>query len=272
MTQAEQIPDLIESKLSDIARRIAEQYNSSDFIVNPDFLEERSRRWHQFGLVEHSKRVRAFFKTGLDNFLKRISRQREFEAYFSREVEGVKIKTLFEISILLHDLGKIVACAKNAGKPEEFDRAHEDYSRGLIEDGLVGQILTKFGIKEEQKRYIAGCAGSHVVLSKELRDKLRARNKYSLSGISSPEVLEACTEIAARHFPYRAEIGLFYLCDSEGKLDIFIGAESDEEVARQEDSVVALLKQKGLPLELKSGIMHMPINLKLAEIYLKNVF
>ncbi len=57
----EKISDFMESELPNIIKKIAKDSNVNEFVNNPDFIEKRLEKWHQFGLLTHTKKARHIF-------------------------------------------------------------------------------------------------------------------------------------------------------------------------------------------------------------------
>lgn len=260
---------VLESRLPDLIRKIALCYNSHDFLENPDFLEKRNKKWHQFGILEHTKRVRNFFNHDLEQFLKKWGLDSEISSHFSERIDKIERRILFDISIVLHDLGKIPAYEedKDKGTLNTRSRNHEIYSEHLIRENFLDNKLTELGLSESHKKYIACCVGTHGVLGKEIRDSLKGLNAYLVSNLNSSDVLQKFDEISKKYHPFETELGIFYLCDSKAKIDIEINSDEADFLC-----IERVLRERGLPLELKEGIKQIPINLKLSELYLKRIY
>lgn len=247
-------PDILESKLGDIITRIGREYCIGAFVNNPDFLEERLIKWHQFGLLSHTKRVRNIFLNELKDYLD-LWRLDNIRKYLKTKIDGCERRILLEISILLHDLGKIALTGDN-----RVHRNHEKESESIILK--LGELKE---LSEKQLGYIIKCVNSHDIIGKEVRDYLISKNKFNFEFLNSNKMKNILGPIIKKNSDVKVEMGIFYLCDSLGKTDIIVNVDTNEE------KVIEILKKKKLPLELKNGVMQLPLNVKLAEIYLKNI-
>jgi len=258
------IPEILENELSEIIKKIAKDYNIQPFIKNPDFLEKRLEKWHQFGLLSHTKKVREVFLNELNNCLKNWNLYERIQDNLTKEIKGIKKKVLLESSIPLHDLGKIIVCGDHSK-----NRKHEVASRNLIYEDFLNNKLKSLNLSPTNIDYIACCVENHYILGKQIRDILKETKKFSLESLSQEKVNQQCKALAEEYSDIKTEIGIFYLCDSLGKTNIRIKANNDNEIIQQEQKIIKTLKKRNLPENLKYAVMQLPVNLKLAEIYLR---
>ena len=52
------IAELLEENLDSIIHNIGKEYGVSEYADNLSFFDNRLRKWHQYGLLMHSKMVR----------------------------------------------------------------------------------------------------------------------------------------------------------------------------------------------------------------------
>ena len=78
-----------------------------------------------------------------------------------------------------------------------------------------------------------------------------------------------CKKIKDEHEDIRAEIGIFFLCDSLGKTDIRIFPEQYTSHLEYGNAIEKVIRERGLPKQLKLGYLQLPMSINLAEIYLK---
>lgn len=266
MNSIDSFLEFLDEELPGIIRKIAIVYNIQAFINDADFLEERMKKWHQFGVLNHTKRVRQAFSVELDPLLKQWGISEQIEKILNEEIDGIKKKKLLELSIPLHDLGKIPVYGD-----ERINREHELCSKNLLSENLLKQKLSILELSEKQKQYLEKCIETHDIIGKEIRDALKHESHLNLSFLSNQRVIDLCKELALKYQDIKTEIGIYFLCDSLGKTDIRLTALTDEEIVEKEQEIIELLEQKSLPQELKHGIMQLPINIKLAEVYLKSL-
>ncbi len=185
---------------------------------------------------------------------------------FAKEIDGIKKKTLFELSILLHDLGKIVVF-----NVEKVDREHEFYSKELLSNDFLKKKFMILGLTKNQINYISRCIETHDLIGKEVRDKLKRDGNLNFNYVLTNGIKYLCDNISEKNRDIKVEIGIFFLCDLLAKTDIRIDADTDDEILQQESKIVKTLKERGLSSELKHAALQLSINLKIAEIYLKSL-
>ena len=262
----EDIAQNLEKDLPNIITKIAYENNSFEYLKNPDFLEKRLLAWHQFGLLSHTKKVREIYKQEMPAIIKKWGLFDYIQSVLSDPIHGINKGTLFEISIPLHDLGKIV-CKDD----KSVNRKHEESSAQLIFRPYIKKRLYAEGLKKEHIAYIFKCVLNHDALGKELRDKLKHERKLSLDYLKKENITPACIKLAIKYNEIKTEMGIFFLCDLLGKTDLRIEAISEEGISKQETEIEKVLIKRNLPLQLKSAVLQLPANLKLAEIYLREV-
>ncbi|MFH1326803.1 MAG: hypothetical protein ABIH59_01615 [archaeon] len=232
----------LENELPKIIKKIAIEYNVKQYIENQDFIDPRINLWHQFGLITHTKRTRKIFLEELDNFLKQWEIYKEVNDFLNKKIKGISQKDLLEISFILHDLGKIPLFGD-----ERDDRLHERASRDLILNSFIKDKLKEIGLEEEHIKKIARYVGTHGVIGDKIRVSLKERNEFNIN-ITKEKINLFLTNLAEEYSDVKEIIGIFFLCDSLGKVDP---------------------KLPGAP---KKAVIQLPINIKLAQIYLKIVF
>ncbi|VVB78755.1 Uncharacterised protein [uncultured archaeon] len=250
------IAELLENRLDFIVSNIAKEYGIESYSTNPDFLEKRLYPWHEFGLITHTKKVRSVFLNELDSILKDWD-YTNINQVLNKKIDGIKKKDLIEISIPLHDLGKIIVFGSN-----EKDRGHEKLSVYLINQNPLKEMLYSFGLTDNQIKYISRCVETHDVIGKEIRDELKHAGKLNSVDINNNDSRDLCRLVSNRYSDVKHEIGVYFLCDSLGKTDVITNSQNEEEISK-------ILERKGLREELKSAVMQLPTNMKLAEVYFR---
>lgn len=262
--QSSDIANKLEKQLPELIVQIAKQYNIKPFIENPNFAEPRLVKWHQFGLLEHTQRVRDAYLTKTDTFLEDFGITKIVDNHFYNKINGLTKYDLLDISIPLHDLGKIVVYSDS-----RTNREHELLSALLMEENILKNFLNKTSLSREHLSYIKSCVELHDVLGKKLRDELKHSGKLKPEFLFSDETKSLCNKIAKDNSEFKYEIGIYFLCDSLGKTNVLIPYENDSVV--YEKKIISELERKKLLPDLKFGVMQLPINLKLAELYLKTI-
>jgi len=261
-----EISDILAGQLPEIIKKIAKERSISEYAENPDFFDERLRKWHQYGLLTHTLKTKSAFSERLDTLLKTEGFYGKVEERMQEKIEGVEKKTLFNISIVLHDLGKVTCLHQN-----REDRGHEYLSATLLDTEFLENKLKATGLEKEHINYIRKCIETHDVIGKRIRDELKRQGKLSLDYVNNEDVKERCKSLAKEYDDVKLEIGLFFLCDTFGKLSIDESEVSGCQPAEKEIKIIDLLKSKGLHEDLRFGVMQQQVTLNLGEVYLKEV-
>lgn len=254
------IAQMLDMELPKIIIQIARENNISEYVKNPDFKDIRLNEWHQYGLLTHTRKVRQAFLFELNPLLINWGLYPAIERYLSKDINGIDKKELFEASIIIHDLGKIV-CLHERGE----NIKHEVASAELVDEEFLKDKLTKYGLNRKQLDYLKTCVKTHDVFGRQIRNELKESGKLNLEYLAEKEVRKICQNLALKYSDVGLEIGLFFICDSLGKLNGKLYSENEREIIKQ-------LKKNGLPLDLKSGILQHPINMELSRVYLNELF
>lgn len=240
----------LNEQLPEIIKKIAKDVGVKEYVDNPDFFDERMKKWHQYGLLTHTRKVMEVFLEELDEILRQWNMYTQVEKRLSERIGWINKKTLFEISILFHDLGKVV-CLHDTAK----NRQHEAASAKLLDNHFLQGKLMATGLEEEHLNYIRRCVEMHDAVGKRVRDILKDRGKLTPSYLREDMTKELCVNLIREHSDVKLEMGIFFICDSLGKFGRSIQAET--------------LVDYGLSKDLKFGIMQQPINFILGQIYLQ---
>jgi hypothetical protein len=265
-----EIAGFLEKNLENIVRDIAKDNNVQDFVDDVDLLEDRLKKWHQFGLITHMRKVRKAFVNEIWGFFRKWRVYSNIEEELSESIDGVSKKILLEISIPLHDLGKIV-CHKS----DVINRGHEFASARLVEEDYLKSKLEGYGLSVKQIDYIVRCVETHFSLGQEMRDALKhdglLNMEYLLDLNNQDEIERLCTKISDKYSDVKTEIGVFFLADCLGKTDVRGALNIPDEDEAKTDIEKEIL-DRGLPVELANAAKQLPLSVKLAEIYLKSIY
>ena len=264
MDEIRKVSIILDEILPDLIKEIATNYNVGKFQENPDFLEERIVKWHQFGLLTHTRNVKKAFCNEAPNLIKRWGLETKLKERLNHKVLESTKYDLFDISIIFHDLGKII-CYKNSSK----NRFHESESANLI--NYFKNRLNKLGLSDSSINHIKRYVQTHDIVGKEIRDKLTETENFSFSNLSKDSTKYLCEKIAKKYSEIDLEIGFYFLCDSLGKTDLRINAKDDLELSISKESIVKLIKQRDLNPKINYAANQLPLNIKLAEVYLKSL-
>ena len=255
---------ILDEILPDLINEIATNYSVVKFQENPDFLEERIVKWHQFGLLTHTRNVKKAFCNEAPDLIKSWGLEDKLKERLNHKVLESTKYNLFDISIIFHDLGKII-CYNDSSK----NRFHETESANLI--NYFKNRLNNLGLSNSSINYLKRCIQTHDVVGKEIRDNLTETGKFSFSNLVKDPVKDLCKKIAKKYHDVNLEIGFYFLCDSLGKTDLRINAKDDKELLISKESFVKTIEQRDLNPKIIYAANQLPLNIKLAEVYLTSL-
>ncbi|MEQ8171852.1 MAG: HD domain-containing protein, partial [Candidatus Eremiobacterota bacterium] len=218
MGKADIIIEKLHLYLEEMAKDIIRQNldlsikENQDFLNNPDDVNHQKPEWHQFGIITHTKMVEKAFREELPVYLNRWGIRDITERHLNEEIDGIKKRDLFIMTIILHDTGKfkVRTMKKKNGLIKYSFKPHEKASGEIIRS--VKHILKKdFCLTEGQIEYIARCAELHFELG-----LLRYTGKASKTGfnrefIYSEVFKNTVLEFISKNPDFKWEIGLFFL-------------------------------------------------------------
>ncbi len=220
---------------------------------------EHEPDWHQWGVLEHTRRVQATMATEVPIFCLAwgLPFIQELKAEFIRHEPKW---TLLLIACVVHDLGKWAGRRVNATGSYSF-KGHEAVSEQLIRhDPHVRQFLLAARLSTEQIDYIATVAGLHYELGK-LRQIGCQQGNFDPVFLESARFQTECETIFHRHRDYVREIGLIFLADSLAKVEFRPGLESLSEIE-------AKILAQGLSPKLIKAVHQVPLNIAMCRKYM----
>jgi hypothetical protein len=224
-----------------------------------DDPREHEPDWHQWGVLEHTRRVWIAMTTEVPIFCL------AWGVPFIQELkaECIQHKSKWElllITCLVHDLGKWAGRTVTAAGSYSFE-GHEAISERLIRHNpYIRQSLREACLLPEQIDYIATVAGLHYELGK-LRRLGYQRGDFDLTFLQSGLFQAECKAIVHQHQTYAREIGLIFLADSLAKVEFRAGLESPAEIE-------AKILDRGLPRKLIRAAQQVPINIAMCREYM----
>lgn len=268
-----EITDFLLERLPDIASRIIEEIPvNKNFLKNPDDPQEHVVNWHQFGIITHTRVVLEAYIKDTPKFYDQWKVRDKINNKLCVKIDGKTKHDLIKIGIILHDIGKFARNFKNEnGKIEHNFYGHESISETFIisEDSFIHDLLKNtLLLTIPQIAYIGRIAGLHFELGKSRDASRRSIHGYSISFSKSKECEKICLAIASQFIDFKEEIGILFLCDSLGKTDIRINAESDERIEQQRAFIYQVLAKRELNPILMAAIMQLPVNIAISKRYL----
>lgn len=268
--------ELLES-LPEIAKSIIkDRPENKKFKENPDDSREHERKYHQYGIITHTKELIDFFETESPKAFEKWGIKDKIEEKLSEKIDGKEKSELLEISMALHDVGKFERDFSENMKTGKMDfpdyRGHESKSEMLIRenDNIQKLLHETYGLTDEQIDYVAKAAGLHYKLG-EIRNCVKKKGgKYDLAFAKSEECQKLCDKIAEEFPEFKNEIGIMFFCDNMAKNDLVMGAEDDREIEKLTGDIKEDLESEKLYPKLIGGVKQIPVNLAIAEKYLKS--
>lgn len=243
------------------------------FFENPDDFLEHEPNWHQWGIITHTKMFEKFYREEIPRYLKQWGLSDKFQKQMSEQIDGLTKDQLLNIAILLHDLGKFTERKlkrEEDGSISTSFKNHEAVSGKIIRTPEFSKMLKQeYGLTEAQIEYIACCAEMHYELGIVRDEAKKSAFGYTLTFVRSDEFKNRAKQIMAQYPDFQLEIGVLFLADSLAKTDIRIEADTDEQIDSQDELIKETLAQRGLNPQLIKAVKQLPVNLAVAEAYLK---
>ena len=275
----EQIIQDLKEKLPEIGKEIASQNTrlpedyKKRFLENLDSVQEHQPKWHEWGIITHTyKTLEAFEKC--NKYLPK-DLQSKIEKYLEEEIDGVKRRELIRIALILHDVGKFEKgiIRDEQGNFKKFDfNNHEQISERIILTKLKPR-LESYGLTENQIKYIASCAGHHYELGL-IRKKAKKEEGFNLKYVRGGKFEKDVKELLEEHPELKnlkIEMGLMYLVDNLGKIDITIPGDTDEEIERNAYIAEREIKRRNLDPRLINAVKQLRSNVEASIKYLELV-
>lgn len=245
---------------------------NQSFAQHPNDPLEHAPSWHQFGIVEHSKRFHESMKGSVLDYVEKWGLTEPVEKVLSEEIDGVSKKELLSITALLHDIGKFTARTvedEPDGSAQLHFEDHEAESGRLIRSDPLQGYLSTHGLTLDQIEYIARGAELHFELGKMRRIAKATEGGYTMQFVDTPEYTDAIDDIISSHPDFAIEIGLQFIADAQSKSEEFSEASDDAGIELDRPILAEKLAAKGLNSKLIAQALQLPVNLKVAEVYLK---
>ncbi len=237
----------------------------------PDDPAEHAPKWHQHGVVTHSREFSAALRSDVPGHVREWGLAQPVETALAEEIDGVPRGELLQLTGLVHDLGKFSTRRLSLNKDRTLEPIfvdHEAHSGRIIRDTLSSGLKVA-GLSEVQIEYLARTAELHFELGKVRRASAQTGG-YNLAFADSPAFEAAVSEIlGTKNSAYALEIGLLFVADCFSKCDVRPTADTDTALAAQKPQVAYELAVRGLNPELINQAMQLPINLKVANRYLQ---
>jgi len=276
--QFNHITDDLKQQLPSIASQLIEKHadmthpRNQSFAAYPNDPSEHAPAWHQYGIVEHSEKFHDSMKSSVLEYVEQWGLGEPVEAALSEAIDGVPKKDLLSVTALLHDIGKFTARTvgeRSDGSPDVHFVDHEAESGRVIRENPVNEYLVSHGLTDAQIEYVARTAELHFELGKMRRVAKSTEVGYTMAFTETPEFEVAITDIINQYPDFAVEIGLQFIADALSKSEDFSMAMDDEGIEADRPKLQQRLVVKGLDKDLLSQVLQVPVNLRVAELYLK---
>lgn len=276
---SKEIMRLIETDFLGITKNIildnldmSDEWNRS-FFNNPDDPKEHKPKWHQWGIITHTKRVKEFYKKEIPQHLELWGMIEKIKSDMQIEIDGKSKNELFEIAIMFHDLGKFsdrkMKCPNDITAGFNF-HGHEKVSGEIIRSPQFNHRLKEtYRLSNQQIEYIAHCAELHYTLGKIRKQEKDNGNEYTIDFARSDSFRQISKDIIDRYKEYSLEVGLFFLADSLGKTDVRINTQNNDSDKNQDDTIRQIILDRKLNPDLFKSIKEIPISVEVVKNYLE---
>ena len=181
------------------------------FLEDPDGRDQHQTRWHQWGILTHTRIFLRHFDSTIPDCLREWGLWDSVNTKLREPIDGASRWQLLRISILVHDIGKFAV--RTRGPTRFHFSRHEDLSGSIICHELD---LGRFGLMAAQIEYIAITAEDHFVLGR-VRKRAREVSGYDCAYTRSESFAQTCRMIKREHPLDFVEIGVLFLGDSLAK-------------------------------------------------------
>ncbi|MGH2447044.1 MAG: hypothetical protein ACRDFS_00340 [Chloroflexota bacterium] len=215
--QVDAILQELDRRLPEMARDVirrhldVSQAQNIDFAKHPDSREHHQTRWHQWGIISHTRVFLRDFEVRVPEYLESWGLWEPVRHVLEVHIDGVSKLNLLRIAILLHDLGKFGA--RTRGKERFHFSGHEKLSGQIVTDELD---LAELGLTADQISYIGLAARDHFVLG-TLRQNARSEGQFDAGFLASDRFEQLALEVKRQHPDDWVEIGVLFLGDSLAK-------------------------------------------------------
>lgn len=217
--QIDLVVERLNHDLPQIASAVIQQHldpgdpATRDFRNHPDAREQHQTRWHQWGIITHTRVFLRHFEEDIPRYLHEWGLWTSVNERLSRPMDGLPRWDLIPAAILLHDIGKFGA--RFRGRSRFHFTGHESLSGEIIRNELN---LEEYGLTPQQAEYVARLAEDHFVLGL-MRRGARELGGYDAAFAGSPEFRTMALRIKRDHPDDFVEIGVLFLGDSLAKAD-----------------------------------------------------
>ena len=279
MTIPEEIVVSITDKLPSIAKSLISQNQdlseeiNRTFFENPDDPQEHGPKWHQWGIITHTKMSIKAYTEEVPQYLSQWGILDKIKLETTEKIDNLSKDQLLRIAILFHDLGKFSERKLKNGENNSLSfsfKNHEIASGKIIRSPEFSEMLKQeYGLTTPQIEYISQCAELHFELG-FMRDEAKKSDLgYTINFVNSDLFEKFLEGFFLQHQKLHMEMGLLFFVDSLAKTDIRTEARTDQEIETRNRSIQQVLKKRNLDSKLIEAVKQLPINFSVVEKYLK---
>lgn len=252
-------------------RQPADPYRER-FAANPDDPLMHSPKWHQWGIVSHTRQVGRQFRQQLPRKLREWFGDEAANTRLGlkdERVDGHSKWDLLLTSVPTHDWGKFTVRRLRSGSRPDFRFGGHESESGALVRARRGWFAQR-GIADGALEYLARCSELHFELGK-VRDFAKVLGGYHLAWVQSDSFVEAVGNVTRMCPGFEREVGLFFLADNWGKTDLLGPMECESDVAIQDmwHPLENEIEARGLHPNLIQCAIQLPVNTAVGRRYLE---
>lgn len=240
------------------------------FFENPDDVIEHEPKWHQWGIITHSKMFQRFLEEKVPGYLETWNLTKMTAPRLAEEIDGVSKQELLSVVAVVHDLGKFTVrkLKEKEGERSNSFKGHESASGKIVRSPEFSKRLKQGGIlTDKQIEYVAKCAELHYVLSIIRTEADKSALGCTLTFANSDAVKELCRGLIVEYHDFALEVGLLFLADSLAKTEFG----TDAEIVMQDAALKDRLRAAGANPKLISAIKESSGKRGIAKTYLEGL-
>ncbi len=272
---------LLEIEGSKLVGSLEAALKDEDFRDNLDGSEHHQPRWHQWGIITHTRKVLEMLEGEAEGYITQWGIKEKLDVYMGQKVDPQGTFTkweLFKMSIPPHDIGKFASKMSKKSVGLRDHTGHEQISGEAVadQDGAFWKYYSSKGLTDREIGYIATLAGKHFELGKIRSKAKHSAEGYSLAYANGSNFILDAQSVLANEKEILVELGLWFLVDNIAKTDLVIEAEDDLQIEDQRGKVIAQIEQKKQTGEVKDerlieAVLQRPVNVGMAKRFLTNL-
>lgn len=246
---------------------------NKSFFENPDNVNEHNPKWHQWGIVTHTKMCEKNYREEVPQYLKTWGIYEKIKNKMSENIDGLSKEKLLNISILFHDLGKFTErriVTKNDNSVSFSFKDHETASGRIIRDrDFSKKLKANYGLTDTQIEYIARCAELHYKLGSVRDEAKKSEFGFTFEFLKSETFHKFMRQLYIENTGFQLEIGILFLADSLAKTEIPADLKDISKTKNQSILSQDTIKNHLLESKFVGILEQLPVSCAIVETYLK---